>query len=108
LGFLPKDKALEVDHILPLNKGGRDDLYNFQVLCYSHNATKRDRGDTDFRGMAESYNEREKGCFFCDLQSGKEREVVGKNKLFYAIRDGMPVTSLHTFIIPKRHICRIL
>jgi len=103
-GISAEDKALEVDHILPRNKGGKDDLSNFQALCYSCNATKRDRDDTDFRGMADSYNEREKGCLFCDFQSGKEREIVGKNELCYAIRDGMPVTSLHTLIIPKRHI----
>jgi ATP adenylyltransferase len=27
-----------------------------------------------------------------------------QNELAYAIRDGFPVTDLHTLIIPKRHI----
>lgn len=27
-----------------------------------------------------------------------------ENKLAYAIRDGFPVTSMHTLIIPKRHL----
>jgi ATP adenylyltransferase len=53
-GISAEDKALEVDHILPRNHGGQDDLSNFQALCYSCNAMKRDRDDTDFRGMAES------------------------------------------------------
>jgi len=45
-----------------------------------------------------------KYCLFCDFQSGKEREIVAENELCYAIRDGMPVTNLHTLIIPKRHV----
>ena len=48
------EKALEVDHIVPRNNGGTDDLSNFQSLCYSCNAMKRDRDDTDFRGIADS------------------------------------------------------
>lgn len=39
-------------------------------------------------------------CLFCD--SPKER-VIAENTLAYAIRDGYPVTPLHTLIIPKRH-----
>ena len=103
-GISAEEKALEVDHIIPRNNGGTDDLSNFQALCYSCNATKRDRDDTDFRGIAESYNLREIGCLFCDFQSGVDREIVAENELCYAIRDGMAVTELHTLIIPKRHI----
>jgi len=33
-------KALEVDHIVPRNRGGSDDPSNLQALCYSCNATK--------------------------------------------------------------------
>jgi ATP adenylyltransferase len=29
---------------------------------------------------------------------------IDENDLFYVIRDGFPVTSLHTLIIPKRHV----
>lgn len=39
-------------------------------------------------------------CLFCDIP--KER-VIAENTLAYAIRDGFPVTPLHTLIIPKRH-----
>jgi 5-methylcytosine-specific restriction endonuclease McrA len=41
-------KALEVDHIIPRNKGGSDDLSNLQALCYSCKTMKRDRDDNDF------------------------------------------------------------
>ena len=102
-GISADEKALEVDHIIPKNQGGPDVISNFQALCYSCNAMKRDRDDTDFRGMAESYKIRENGCLFCDLQGGKTREMEGQNELSYAIRDSQSVTENHTLILPKRH-----
>ena len=30
--------------------------------------------------------------------------VVKENELAYAVRDAFPVTSLHTLVIPKRHV----
>jgi diadenosine tetraphosphate (Ap4A) HIT family hydrolase len=99
-GISAEDKALEVDHILPRNHGGQDDLSNFQALCYSCNAMKRDRDDTDFRGMAESYKLRERGCLFCEIE---ESRIIAENELCYATRDGFPVTEHHTLVIPKRH-----
>jgi hypothetical protein len=34
-------RALEVDHIVPRNQGGSDDLSNLQALCFRCNAAKR-------------------------------------------------------------------
>jgi ATP adenylyltransferase len=48
-GVNAEERALEVDHIVPRNKGGPDDLSNLQALCYRCNAMKRDRDDTDFK-----------------------------------------------------------
>lgn len=39
-------------------------------------------------------------CLFCEIPSNR---IIAENKLTYAIRDGFPVTHLHTLIIPKRH-----
>jgi HNH endonuclease len=36
----PLYRALEIDHIHPKSKGGRDEIANYQVLCASCNASK--------------------------------------------------------------------
>lgn len=100
-GVSAEKKALEVDHILPRNHQGTDDLSNLQSLCYSCNAMKRDRDDADFRGVAESYGNRESGCVFCQVAQGM---LIAENELCYAVRDNYPVTPLHTLVMPKRHV----
>ncbi len=100
-GISAEEKALEVDHIIPRNKCGSDDLSNLQALCYSCNAMKRDRDDTDFRGLAESYKHREEGCDFCELP---ETRIITENELCVVVRDMYPVTDGHTLLIPKRHV----
>ena len=62
---------------------------------------KRDRDDTDFREIRESYKRRETGCLFCEIP---EERITEENELAYAIDDRYPVTALHALIIPKRHI----
>ena len=101
-GISADEKALEVDHILPRNAGGTDELLNYQALCYSCNAMKRDRDDTDFRAVKASYTEKPEGCLFCHLPL--ERKILVENSLAYAINDGFPVTEGHCLIIPKRHV----
>ena len=100
-GISADEKALEVDHIVPRNSGGTDDLSNLQALCYSCNAMKRDRDDTDFRQVAESYGDREDGCLFCEVS---KQRIISENELCYVVRDLYPVTKDHTLVIPKRHV----
>lgn len=40
-------------------------------------------------------------CLFCTIPSER---VIAESALAYAIRDGFPVTPLHTLIVPKRHV----
>ena len=100
-GITAEQKALEVDHIVPRKHGGSDDKTNLQALCYSCNAMKRDRDDTDFRNVKDSYALRQDGCIFCELS---EDRILEENELAIAIRDAFPVTALHTLVIPKRHV----
>lgn len=39
-------------------------------------------------------------CLFCEIP---QERIIASNQYAYAIRDGFPVSHLHTLIIPKRH-----
>ena len=39
-------------------------------------------------------------CLFCEIPNER---VIADNNLAYAIRDGYPVTPLHSLVIPKSH-----
>jgi diadenosine tetraphosphate (Ap4A) HIT family hydrolase/5-methylcytosine-specific restriction endonuclease McrA len=98
---VPADKrALEVDHIIPRNRGGQDELSNLQALCYSCNAMKRDRDDTDFRAVKEAYDRKLSECSFCATDN---EDILLKNSLAIVIRDRYPVTERHLLVVPRRH-----
>lgn len=40
-------------------------------------------------------------CLFCLIPPER---IVSSNELAYVIRDGYPVTPLHSLVIPKRHV----
>ncbi|MDB9313456.1 HNH endonuclease [Spirulina sp. CS-785/01] len=48
-GKSKQDTILQVDHIIPLAKGGANDLSNLQTLCRDCNLQKRDRIDPRFK-----------------------------------------------------------
>ena len=100
-GIGASEKALEVDHIVPKNLGGKDDISNYQALCYTCNSQKRDTDNEDFRNVEKVYEEREAGCIFCEIESSR---ISNENTLAYATRDKYPVAEGHTLIIPKRHV----
>jgi diadenosine tetraphosphate (Ap4A) HIT family hydrolase/5-methylcytosine-specific restriction endonuclease McrA len=100
-GVSADERALEVDHILPKKHGGSDELENFQALCWKCKANKGAGDNTNFKEIRESYDDRVEGCRFCEVIVVR---MVGSNALSYAIRDGNPVTPLHTLIIPQRHV----
>jgi diadenosine tetraphosphate (Ap4A) HIT family hydrolase len=43
----------------------------------------------------------DKSCPFCSLSSER---IIDSNELAWVIRDGFPVSTGHTLIIPKRHV----
>lgn len=40
-------------------------------------------------------------CLFCSIP---QERIIAENNLAFAIRDGFPVTDMHSLIIPKRHV----
>ena len=48
-GITSKDRALDVDHIVPHSKGGPSTFENLQILCSKCNRSKGNRSQTDFR-----------------------------------------------------------
>jgi diadenosine tetraphosphate (Ap4A) HIT family hydrolase len=99
-GISKEIKALEVDHIVPKNWQGEDSINNYQALCYTCNANKRDTDDEDFRVLENKYKHRDKDCTFCNCDSSR---IISENNLAYGIHDKYPVTQSHSLIIPKRH-----
>jgi ATP adenylyltransferase len=99
-GIPADERALEVDHIVPRNKGGTDEIANLQALCFSCNAMKRDRDDTDFRAVRREYERDEQGCPFCSISRS---DVLIENRLSVVVRDKYPVTDWHVLVVPKRH-----
>jgi diadenosine tetraphosphate (Ap4A) HIT family hydrolase len=88
-----------VDHIVPGNQGGSDDLSNLQALCFRCNAAKRDTDSTDFRGLQASYAHRQESCVFCALEASGR--VLLENELALCIAAAYPVTPGHRLVIPR-------
>jgi diadenosine tetraphosphate (Ap4A) HIT family hydrolase/5-methylcytosine-specific restriction endonuclease McrA len=99
-GIPADERALEVDHITPRNKGGTDEISNLQALCYRCNAMKRDRDDTDLRAVRAAYDQRVSDCPFCILG---DRQIELENGLAMVLSDAFPVSEGHSLVIPKRH-----
>lgn len=97
-GISAEEKALDVDHIVPRNKGGKTVIENLQALCYTCNSQKRDLDDTDFRPWKSLYGNRDANCVFCNI----EHSVI-KNVLAFAFEDKYPVTEGHMLVSPVRH-----
>jgi len=100
-GVTKDERPLNVDHIIPLSRGGKSTKDNLQVLCSRCNRTKSNKDDTDFREL--KHIESKPGCTFCFAEIHPSRVVEEHNSVF-AILDKYPVSEGHHLVIPKRHV----
>lgn len=100
-GISAEQKALDVDHIIPRNRGGKTIFENLQVLCFTCNSQKRDLDATDFRPWKDMYENRDINCVFCNIELSS---IKARNSLALSFDDRYPVVKGHSLIAPMRHV----
>jgi diadenosine tetraphosphate (Ap4A) HIT family hydrolase/5-methylcytosine-specific restriction endonuclease McrA len=99
-GISANEKALEVDHIVPKSLNGEDSLNNYQALCYTCNASKRNSDSADFRSLSSKFDYRESGCSLCEID---KRRLLAENRLAFLVYFPNSNIEGHSIVVPKRH-----
>lgn len=92
---------LDIDHVLPVSKGGSDDPSNLQVLCHKCNRGKGNEIIKSAVNAHSAYMNQQDSCIFCKIEASR---IEYENDYVFAMKDKFPVTLGHTLIIPKRHV----
>lgn len=75
------DPTKEIDHKLPLSKGGEHSIENLEMLCLDCNRSKHDMTDEEFRKYREIEPKRKKGTTLADYGIDY-KELKDKGKRF--------------------------
>ena len=95
-GARAMEVRMHVDHIVPISRGGKNEIDNLQMLCYRCNTQKRDRDETDFLLWHKRLQFRKAGCGMC-----RDTRHALENKLAYCVLAGDDRLSE---VVPKRHV----
>jgi ATP adenylyltransferase len=99
-GISANQKFLQVDHIIPRNKGGNSTIENYQALCYTCNAQKMDKDSTDFRQWNLTEDKKDENCLFCK----RNLKLIKMNDTAIAFEDKYPIVKNHTLVAPVNHV----
>ena len=101
-GITSRERPLDVDHIIPLSKGGKTTRENLQILCSKCNRAKGNRNDEDFRPRQVAEPEAHYGkCVFCDKPTASEFPAELEHAR--VVWDAYPVSKWHALVVPKVH-----
>ncbi|MCY4490339.1 MAG: HNH endonuclease, partial [Thaumarchaeota archaeon] len=97
-GINSQKRPMDVDHIIPVNMDGNNDISNLQLLCHRCNREKRDRDNTDFVKWHKRLKHRDAKCSLCKMNP------IKTNAMASAVRMKSSESKLHSVIFPRRHV----